>query len=67
MLIVDVTRVLPDRFRAATAAEPSSGVQGDPLQSSAALGQLGTDLIIDRTVAAIRQATAGRKAGTHKE
>lgn len=67
MMAVDATRVRPDQLRAATAPEPSSGVQGDPLQSSAALGQLGTDLIIDRTVAAIRQATAGRKAGTHKE
>jgi creatinine amidohydrolase/Fe(II)-dependent formamide hydrolase-like protein len=67
MMGVDATRVRPEQFRAATAPEPSSGVQGDPLQASTALGQLGADLIVDRTVAAIRQATAGRKAARHKE
>ena len=64
MMAVDPARVRPEQFRTAAMPEPSSGVQGDPLQSSAALGQLGTDLIIDRTVAAIREATAGRKATT---
>lgn len=64
MMAVDPARVRPEQFRTATMPEPSSGVQGDPSQSSAALGQLGTDLIIDRTVAAIREATAGRKPAT---
>ncbi len=64
MMAVDAARVRPDQFRSATMPEPSSGVQGDPSQASAELGQLGTDLIIDRTVAAIRQAIAGGKAAT---
>ena len=33
---------------------------GDPLRSSAALGQLGVDAIVARTVEAIRRDTAGR-------
>jgi len=67
MLYVDAARVRPEQLRTASSPEPSSGVQGEPLQSSAALGQLGADLIIDRTVAAIRQATAGRRAATQQE
>lgn len=39
--------------------KPGDGTHGDPAQSSAALGQLGVDLIVTRTVAAIRTATAG--------
>lgn len=64
MMGLDAARVRPDQFRTATMPEPTSGVQGDPSQASAVLGQLGTDLIIERTVAAIRQAIAGRKAAT---
>ncbi len=37
---------------------PGDGTHGDPRRSSAALGQLGVDLIVTRTVAAIRTATA---------
>jgi creatinine amidohydrolase/Fe(II)-dependent formamide hydrolase-like protein len=66
-MYLDAARVRPEQLRAASSPEPSSGVQGEPLQSSAALGQVGADLIIDRTVAAIRQATAGRKAATQQE
>jgi creatinine amidohydrolase/Fe(II)-dependent formamide hydrolase-like protein len=32
---------------------------GDPRRSTAALGQLGVDLIVARTVEAIRKATVG--------
>lgn len=67
MMAVDPSRVRGDVLRAGAANSPSSGVAGDPLQSSAALGQVGVDLIIDKSVAAIRQATAGRKSATHKE
>ncbi len=67
MMAVDASRVHGDRFPAAGASEPSTGVAGDPTQSTAALGQLGVDLVIDKTVAAIRQATAGRKPATNKE
>jgi creatinine amidohydrolase len=38
--------------------KPGDGTHGDPRRSSAALGQLGVDLIVKRTVAAIRTATA---------
>ncbi len=38
--------------------EPSSGVAGDPRAASAALGNIGVELIVARSVAAIRQAIA---------
>jgi len=40
--------------------KPGDGAHGDPRRSSAALGQLGVDLIVSRTVAAIRTATSRR-------
>ncbi len=53
----------PEGVRAdalAAGAQPQSqpGVAGDPRRASAALGQLGVQLIIDQSVAAIRAATA---------
>lgn len=53
MLAVDPSKVWPDR-----AAAMAEGVSGDPRRASAALGLLGTELIVQRSVAAIRQATA---------
>ena len=46
----------PNLVRADLLAEtkPGDGAHGDPRRSSAALGQLGVDLIVSRTVAAIR-------------
>jgi creatinine amidohydrolase len=38
--------------------KPGEGVNGDPSRASAALGQLGVDLIVAKTLAAIRQAVA---------
>lgn len=38
--------------------KPGDGTHGDPRRSSAALGQLGVDLIVARTVTAIKSATA---------
>ena len=38
--------------------QPGDGVKGDPRRSSAELGQLGVDLIVTRTVDAIRKATS---------
>ena len=61
MLAVDPARIRAELLRTAPAPEASSGVSGEPSQSSAALGRLGTDLIVDRTVQAIRQATANRR------
>ena len=40
--------------------KPGDGTHGNPLRSSAALGQLGVDLVVERTVSAIRAATAHR-------
>jgi creatinine amidohydrolase len=40
--------------------KPGDGVHGDPRHSSVALGQLGVDLIVARTVAAIRNDLAQR-------
>ena len=67
MMAVDASRVRSDRLRAPDAAAPSTGVAGDPSQSTAALGQIAVDLITDKTVAAIRQAIAGRKPVAIKE
>ena len=53
MLAVDARRVWPDK-----AAAQAEGVAGDPRRASAELGKLGTELIVQRSVAAIRQATA---------
>ena len=61
MLAVDPARVRGEPMRAAPAPETASGVSGQPSQSSAALGRIGTDLIVDRTVHAIRQATTNRR------
>jgi creatinine amidohydrolase len=40
--------------------KPGDGVHGDPSRSSVALGQLGVDLVVAKTVAAIKQDTADR-------
>jgi creatinine amidohydrolase/Fe(II)-dependent formamide hydrolase-like protein len=53
----------PDLVRSAALADApaptaADGVAGDPRRATAALGQLGVDLILDRTVAAIRKAEA---------
>ena len=53
MLALDGSRVWPARM-----APPAAGVSGDPTRASAELGQLGVELIVQRSVAAIRQATA---------
>jgi len=41
----------------ALAGPPVPGVTGDPKRASAALGELGTRLVVETTVAAIRKAT----------
>ena len=52
MLATDPRLVRADRLR------PGEGVHGDPRQSTAELGQLGVDLIVTRTVDAVRKAVA---------
>ena len=67
MMAADASRVRSDRLRAADAASAALGVAGDPSQSSATLGQVGVDLVTDKTVAAIKQAIAARKPVASKE
>ena len=54
MMALDPSLVRADRLA------PGEGVNGDPTRASAALGQLGVDLIVANTVAAIRSAIARR-------
>jgi len=52
--------VHPDRFDEAAQRGPASGTVGDPRQSSVALGEMGVELIVARTVQAIKAAEARR-------
>jgi creatinine amidohydrolase/Fe(II)-dependent formamide hydrolase-like protein len=58
MLAIDPNLVRTDRLSGHGA---SDGTAGDPAASSAALGQLGVDLIVSQTVAGIRKARAERR------
>jgi len=60
MLAVDPSLVRADQLPLAARQGQSGGVAGDPRASSAALGQLGVDLIVQQTVAAIRKARGTR-------
>ena len=59
-LAVDPRLVRTDRLQPRGESERSDGVDGDPRQATVALGKLGTDAILTRTVDAIRKATARR-------
>jgi creatinine amidohydrolase len=58
MLAVDASLVRTQRMNEAS---PQTGTTGDPSRASAALGQKGVDLIVDKAVAAIRQSLAARR------
>jgi creatinine amidohydrolase len=58
MLALDPSLVRTDRLAGRSAAD---GTAGDPALSSAALGQLGVDLIVSHTVAAIRKARSDKR------
>jgi creatinine amidohydrolase len=58
MLAVDQRMVRSGATRPGPAE--ASGVSGDPSRASAELGQIGVDLIVSRTVEAIKQAVARR-------
>lgn len=60
MLAVDPHLVRADRLAAGAKLGPEDGVYGDPRRSSAELGQLGVDMIVAETVAAIRKDIARR-------
>ncbi|GAB2538123.1 creatininase family protein [Rhodanobacter koreensis] len=60
-LAVAPQMIRSDRLRKGPKLGPADGVYGgDPRRSTAALGQLGIDAIVSRTVDAIRKDTAGR-------
>ena len=59
-LAIDPRLVRMDRLRPGTGLRGGDGVDGDPSRASAELGRLGTELIVNRTVEAIRQAIAHR-------
>jgi len=58
LMAVEPGLVRVDRLKIEPGAEPISGVAGDPRPATAALGQIGVDLIVRDSVAAIRAATA---------
>ena len=61
MMAVDPTLVRPEHMPRDAADGRAAGVAGDPRAASAALGKLGDDLIVSRTVAALRTALGARR------
>ncbi len=59
-LAVDPRLVRTDRLKSVGGSDPFDGVDGDPRKATAALGKVGTDAIVTRTVDAIRKAVARR-------
>ncbi len=57
-LALDPALVRTQRLGAHAGAD--SGVHGDPARSSAELGRIGVDLVVERTVQALKKATAPR-------
>jgi creatinine amidohydrolase len=55
MLALDPSTVRMDELRSAKKISAAEGVYGDPRRASAELGRLGVDLIVARTVEAIRR------------
>jgi len=60
MLAVDPAMVRADRMARDPKEGAPNGLNGDPRASSAALGQIGVEMMVDKTVAAIRAAEAAR-------
>jgi creatinine amidohydrolase/Fe(II)-dependent formamide hydrolase-like protein len=58
-LAIDPSLVRIDRMKAPNLGK-TDGIEGDPRRSSAVLGRAGAELIVARTVEAIRKATARR-------
>jgi creatinine amidohydrolase/Fe(II)-dependent formamide hydrolase-like protein len=56
MLAIDLGMVRLDRLPAGAGLGPADGVSGDPHRATAELGQIGVDIIVSRTVEAIRKA-----------
>lgn len=60
-MAVDAALVRPENMPRNARDGKAVGVAGDPIASSAALGQLGVDLIVAKTAAAIRAAQSGQR------
>lgn len=58
MLALDAQLVRGDALAGAAKPSAEQGVYGDPRRASAELGQPGVDFVVEKTVAAIRKATA---------
>ncbi len=58
MMALDPSLVRPERFEESAREGPAAGSAGDPRKASVALGELGVELIVARTVEAIRGAQA---------
>jgi creatinine amidohydrolase len=61
LMAVDAALVRSDQLAAGASEGVTGGAAGDPRASSAALGQIGVDLIVVQTVAAIRTAQFARR------
>ena len=61
LLALDATMVRSDQLSRAAREGLAVGVAGDPRPASSALGQIGVDLIVTQSVAAIRGALAERR------
>jgi creatinine amidohydrolase/Fe(II)-dependent formamide hydrolase-like protein len=62
MLAIDKTLVRADLLAEGAKTAPFDGVYGDPRKSSAELGQIGVQIIVDRSVQAIQDAIRHRAA-----
>jgi creatinine amidohydrolase len=62
MMAIDTSLLRPDRMAPGAHVADTDGVSGDPRAASAALGQLGVDLIVRSSVAAIRHAVQASDA-----
>jgi creatinine amidohydrolase/Fe(II)-dependent formamide hydrolase-like protein len=60
MLAIDPRMVRTERLRSGAAVKDADGVTGDPTRASAELGRLGEELIVARTVDAIKKSIARR-------
>jgi creatinine amidohydrolase/Fe(II)-dependent formamide hydrolase-like protein len=56
LMAIDASLLRPERMAPGSNAADADGVAGDPRVASAALGQIGVDLIVARSVAAIQNA-----------
>ncbi len=61
-MAIDPALVHTDRLADAARNSPANGVAGDPRKSTAEIGQLGVEMIVDKSVLAIQHAVQQRSA-----